>query len=183
MNVDHFFWIDSTDVLPNSSLPPTPSSPSTLSFFRPLLSLWNTYFTSSSSSFSFGSPPPVLKTTKKKDTLPKELATDYLALPKLDKLDLNMFAPIVNVAPSVVTMYYPAVRVFTYNVSGLNDEEGLAEQRGRRARSQSSGIIEEGDEEEEDIEDGELNGVSNRTDTGGSDSTSIGIEYVLRSAS
>lgn len=58
----------------------------------------------------------------KKETLAKDLASDYSALSKLAKLDLGAFAPIVNVAPSIITVGYPAVRVFTYNVSGLNED-------------------------------------------------------------
>ena len=58
---------------------------------------------------------------RKKDTLPRDLASDYNTLQKLDKLDLGAFSPIVNVAPSVIPVGYPAVRVFTYNVSGLNE--------------------------------------------------------------
>jgi len=58
---------------------------------------------------------------RKKDSLPRDLASDYNALPKLEKLDLGAFSPIVNVAPSVIPVGYPAVRVFTYNVSALNE--------------------------------------------------------------
>lgn len=162
MNVDHFFWIDTADVLPKPAS--SPNSPSPL--FRPIFSIWNTLFPSFSFSHSTSSPP-LLKTTKK-ESLPKDLAEDYLALPKLSKLDLGAFAPIVNVGPSVVTTYYPAIRVFTYNVTGVADDGESVDWESRRANLDEAKDIEKSDDEDElasdDIES----------------TTNVGIEYVFQ---
>lgn len=147
MNIDHFFWIDTVDVLSSSSS----SSLLTLLPSR-LLSSLRTFWTSYSPfslplplSLSHSRPP----TLKKKDTLPLDLAQSFLSLPKLGKLDLGTFAPVVNVAPSVVTTYYPGVRVFTYNVSGLVDD-GRPIVWDRRVGTGGTEIDEE-EEEEDDV--------------------------------
>jgi hypothetical protein len=121
MNVDHFYWIDVTDAIQTSSSSST-SSPSSL-----LSSLVGRLLP-----FTREGDMPV--NARKKDSLLQDLASDYGALSKLAKLNLGAFAPIVNVAPSVVTVGYPAVRVFTYNVSGLSEEDGKPKHSGNGAQ-------------------------------------------------
>ena len=108
MNVDHFYWIDVADAIQSSS--------SSISSARSLVS---SVVGKMLPFFAHEDDIPV--NARKKDSLPRDLASDYNALQKLDKLDLGAFSPIVNVAPSVIPVGYPAVRVFTYNVSGLNE--------------------------------------------------------------
>lgn len=88
----------------------------------------------------------------------------------------------MNVAPSVVTAYYPALRVFTYNVTGLNDEGEPVHREARRASPKASAHSEaDYDEEDEDeTDDGELRDFRSEIDSHGADSTrNIGIEYVF----
>lgn len=49
----------------------------------------------------------------------------------------------MNVAPSVVTTYYPAVRVFTYNTTGLDgaDVDNARQSQSRRVRRNDNQVI------------------------------------------
>lgn len=59
----------------------------------------------------------------KRFSLEDDLLADFRELPKRKSLDLDDFA-VVNVGPSVVPTYMPSLRVFTYNVSAVEEEEG-----------------------------------------------------------
>lgn len=133
MNIDHFYWIDVTDAI-------QPSSSSFVSAARGLVSSL------------FGEILPFAReddmpiNARKKEKLSQDLVSDYSTLSKLSKLDLGAFSPIVNVAPSVATVGYPAVRVFTYNVSGLSED-------GKESKHARKGVLDDDDDDPEDDED------------------------------
>lgn len=82
MNMDHFFFLDSEDLL----------------------------------------QPPNSAAIQKRFKLHKSLKKDFKDLPKTSKIDHDEYT-IVNAAPSVVANpYLPAFRIFSYNITGHNDE-------------------------------------------------------------
>jgi endopolyphosphatase len=97
--VDHFFWFDVDEIMRGKD------------------NAVAAQISSNSSSSSFPIPFALPISTL---ALDKELKDEYQALKRVSKLDLDDFA-IVHVAPSVIPTYYPAIRVWTYNVSNPED--------------------------------------------------------------
>lgn len=103
MNVDHFYFVD-VDELEASSL----------NVEREFGLGKNTNETSETSMRTMG---------RKTDTgLQEVLFKDFGDLPKRSKLKLEDYA-VVNVAPSVIPTYFPGIRVFSYNVTGIEHEK------------------------------------------------------------
>ncbi|KAF8306485.1 hypothetical protein DL93DRAFT_216749 [Clavulina sp. PMI_390] len=145
MNVDHFYWIDKNVLQPEAA---PSNSTSLLSIATSSLqTLLHAYLPHSFSPTS-GSPREDVGILKK-DVSPKSLSAAFNSLPKQSKLDLDAFSSIINVGPSVVTVYYPAIRVFTYNVTGLaNDGQSISCKASRISKLASFAELED---EEDDV--------------------------------
>ncbi|KEI37912.1 uncharacterized protein L969DRAFT_51759 [Mixia osmundae IAM 14324] len=92
MNVDHWFWFDSSEILTLDER----------------LAVQNaTIHRQSDHEIGVRS-------------IDEDLLSDYKDLPKYRKLDLDDYS-IVTVSPSIIPTYLPALRIFTYNVSHPDD--------------------------------------------------------------
>lgn len=85
-------------------------------------------------------------------SLQKELLEDFEKMPHIDKIKMEDYV-VINVAPSVIPTYLPAVRVFSYNIT---EPEGVAlEERGREHEHEHEGSMAGGEEDEEDEDEDE----------------------------
>ncbi|TDL29508.1 hypothetical protein BD410DRAFT_26204 [Rickenella mellea] len=74
---------------------------------------------------------------RRKEMLDEALLNDFSELPKEGKTNLDEFA-VVNVAPSVVpNPYVPSFRVFTYNVTGAEEDGGIEARRKKKKKKGS----------------------------------------------
>lgn len=153
MNVDHFNLIHASDVLPSSSLETTSLPLSLDGPFTPFVS----------------------------SSLADDLHKDYAELPRRRKTNLSDYH-IVNVNPSVIPTYLPAVRIWQYNITAsearhpplvrLNvtgieervyeregkdderdDEEDGADEEGEDSDNEDDEDEDEKDEEQEELDD------------------------------
>ncbi|ORX37963.1 Metallo-dependent phosphatase-like protein [Kockovaella imperatae] len=126
MNVDHFFFIDVQEL--EAPMPDAPhiseanlTSPESLvdgppPRIGPLLEGSGRYRTMGRAANNF---------------LQEELRKDFGEMPGPAKIKLKDYA-VVNVAPSVIPTYYPGVRVFSYNISNMEDEDFWSDMKKKR---------------------------------------------------
>ncbi|WVO13727.1 hypothetical protein L204_101349 [Cryptococcus depauperatus] len=140
MNVDHFFFID-VDELEATSKVAVSDDSTTSNRFHQDLSLPQTHSSPSSS----GPVRPLGRSGAK--NLEKELKKDFGEMPGPRMLNLKDYA-IVNVAASVIPTYHPGLRIYSYNISGV-DSDAITEHLyiGRQ--------VSEIEDEESDLEDEE----------------------------
>ncbi|WVF68665.1 hypothetical protein IAT40_003436 [Kwoniella sp. CBS 6097] len=164
MNIDHFFFIDVDE------LEATPVSKSKSKSKLKMRS--KAHLSSSSSSFSNSTtssfdylPPlgPSLSSdgevrTMGGQTLMEELRKDFEDMPSKKDIKLKDYIA-VNVAASVIPTYLPGVRVFSYNITGL-DEDRVNDDVFFR-QSPGSTVLEEDDGEGDEDEDRDRDRDSN----------------------
>ncbi|CED83970.1 Acid sphingomyelinase and PHM5 phosphate metabolism protein [Phaffia rhodozyma] len=127
MNVDHFFWLDSASLDAYRTNPDsfTQSSTNIQNQMTSLVasSSFSSSFLSSSSSSSssmlaptslFDSNIEITKSRSKSGSLQGDILNSCKEMSEMKKLDMGDYAA-VNVGPSVIPTYFPALRVFTYN--------------------------------------------------------------------
>ncbi|TYJ52439.1 hypothetical protein B9479_006949 [Cryptococcus floricola] len=134
MNIDHFFFIDVDELEATSNLLPLSPSNASIQSYGPYLP--NSYSPSGRYTIQGRSGAKSLE---------QELKKDFGEMPGPRVLKLKDYA-VMNVAPSVIPTYYPGIRVFSYNITGAEDDfRGLYEPTDKQ----------EEDEEEQDEEEGE----------------------------
>ncbi|WVQ75194.1 hypothetical protein IAR50_004805 [Cryptococcus sp. DSM 104548] len=110
MNIDHFFFIDVDELEATSQLLPLSPPNASIQAYGPYLP--NSYSPSGRYTIQGRSGARNLE---------EELKKDFGEMPGPGTLKLKDYA-VMNVAPSVIPTYYPGIRVFSYNITGAEDD-------------------------------------------------------------